>query len=138
MKVRRLPPLLVKSKTRGKAVLHTTFEGHRDRVPSSGDMHSYGLGDGPPRLNQQRLTWPALASLFSHTGQPAEASARLVLVMPFAESGVCSEGGANNAPTPPLSWWPSGRSIGLSWSVTLCASRRTAWQPWLWRGCKST
>jgi hypothetical protein len=42
MKVRRLPTLLVKSKTRGKAVLHTTFEGHRDRVPSSGDIHSYG------------------------------------------------------------------------------------------------
>src|SRR5882724_7374037 len=99
MKVRRLPPLLVKSKMRGKAVLHTTFEGHRDRVPSSGDIHSYGLGDGPPRLNQQTLSWPALASLFSHTGQPAEASARLVLVMPFAESGVCSEGRANNAPT---------------------------------------
>jgi hypothetical protein len=37
--------LLVNSKTRGKEVLHTTFEGQRDRGNASGETHSHGLGD---------------------------------------------------------------------------------------------
>jgi hypothetical protein len=45
--------LLVNSKTLGKAVLYTTFEGQRDRGHASGDTHSYGVGDGRLRINQQ-------------------------------------------------------------------------------------
>jgi hypothetical protein len=35
--------LLVKSKTRGKLVLHPTFEGQGDRIHSFGDTHSRGI-----------------------------------------------------------------------------------------------
>ena len=127
---------------------------------------------------------PPFAHLFSQTGQPAEAPARLalVLVLPFAEGladrqaadavrrrldwkdalGLeltdpgfddtvlsefrtrliagegehllletmltslqergCSKDGANTAPTLPLSWRPSGRSIGSHGSAKRCAS----------------
>ena len=37
--------LLVKSKTRGKASLHPTFESRRDRVHASGEAHSHDGGD---------------------------------------------------------------------------------------------
>jgi hypothetical protein len=45
--------LLVKSKTRGKAVLPRTCERQGDRVHSFGDTHAHGVGDYPSRLNQQ-------------------------------------------------------------------------------------
>ena len=37
--------LLGKSKTRGKAVVHTTLEGQRERIHFSGDTHSHGVRD---------------------------------------------------------------------------------------------
>jgi hypothetical protein len=43
--VKEVVTLLVKSKTREKAVLHRTFEGQRDRIHSAGDPHSHGVGD---------------------------------------------------------------------------------------------
>jgi hypothetical protein len=45
--------LLVKSRTCRTAVLHMTCEGQRDRMHSACDPHSHGVGDGPPRINQQ-------------------------------------------------------------------------------------
>jgi hypothetical protein len=37
--------LLVKSKTRSKAVLHATFESQKDQGHASGEAHSHGVGD---------------------------------------------------------------------------------------------
>jgi hypothetical protein len=37
--------LLVKSKMHGKAVLHRTFQGKKDRIEAAGDPHSRGVGD---------------------------------------------------------------------------------------------
>jgi hypothetical protein len=36
---------LVKSKTRGKAILHTMFERQGDRIHSFGETHSRGAGN---------------------------------------------------------------------------------------------
>jgi hypothetical protein len=46
--------LLVKSTTRGTAVLQTTGEGQRDRGHFPGRTHSHGVEDWWPRLNSQR------------------------------------------------------------------------------------
>jgi hypothetical protein len=54
------PTLLVKSKTRGKAVVHTTFEGQRDRTHSSGVTCPYDVADWARRLTQQSRSWPCL------------------------------------------------------------------------------
>jgi hypothetical protein len=54
--VKEVVTLLVKSKTRGKAVLHTMFEGQRNRVHSPGEAYSHGVGDLLSRLNQQSLS----------------------------------------------------------------------------------
>jgi hypothetical protein len=51
--VKEVVTLLVNSKKRGTAVSYTTFEGQRDRVHSSGETYSHGVGDRPPQLNQQ-------------------------------------------------------------------------------------
>jgi hypothetical protein len=45
--------LLVKSKTRSKAVLYTVFEGQRDWGHSPGEIHFHGVGDWPRHINQQ-------------------------------------------------------------------------------------
>ena len=39
------PTLLVKSKSRGQAVLHRTFEGPQDYIHSASDPHSHSVGD---------------------------------------------------------------------------------------------
>ena len=51
--VKEILTLLVNSKKGGTAVSYTTFEGQRDRVHASGETHSHGVEDRPPRLNQQ-------------------------------------------------------------------------------------
>jgi hypothetical protein len=53
--VKEVVTLLVMSNICGKAVLHLTFGGQRDRGHSSGDTHSHGVRDWLPRLNQQSL-----------------------------------------------------------------------------------
>jgi hypothetical protein len=45
--------LLVKSKTHGKAVRHTTTEGQRNRRHSIDETHSHDVEVWPLRLNQQ-------------------------------------------------------------------------------------
>jgi hypothetical protein len=37
--------LLVKSKTRGKAVLQSTFDGQSDQGHASGEAHAHSVGD---------------------------------------------------------------------------------------------
>ena len=59
--VKEVVTLLVKSRTRGKAVLHRTFEGQRDHIDSTGDTQSPGVEDCPSRLNQQSRSWPGLS-----------------------------------------------------------------------------
>jgi hypothetical protein len=51
--VKEVLTLLVKSNTRRKAVLQTTFERQGDQIHSFGKIHSRGIGNWPPRLNQQ-------------------------------------------------------------------------------------
>jgi hypothetical protein len=40
--------LWVHAQTRGKAVVHTAFEGQRDRVQAADDAHSYAVSECPP------------------------------------------------------------------------------------------
>jgi hypothetical protein len=43
--VKGMLTLLVNSKTRVNAVLHTTFKGQKDRGHASGETHSHGVGN---------------------------------------------------------------------------------------------
>src|SRR5262245_33289311 len=61
--------LLVKSKTRRNALLYKTFEGQRECGHALGDTHSHGVGDGPPRLNQQSRDLLYLSEEFSRLAQ---------------------------------------------------------------------
>jgi hypothetical protein len=50
----------VTSTIRGIAGLHPPCEGQGDRIHAVGDPHARGIGNGAPRLNQQRLSWRGL------------------------------------------------------------------------------
>jgi hypothetical protein len=52
--------LWVTSKRHGKALWYQGVEGQRACGQASADMHSPGVGDGPPQLNQQSRSWPCL------------------------------------------------------------------------------
>ena len=60
--VKEVVTLLGKSKTPGKAALHPTFRGHRDRGRASGDTCFHGVRDWLPRVNQQSRSGPCLVA----------------------------------------------------------------------------